>query len=306
MKVAALDLGTNTFILLIVEVAPSGEIQKIIHDEVRVVRLGQGVHASRMFHPDALIRADECFSDFAEIIARNKVDRTLACATSAARDVTNQKTLFEIAARHHIPLEIISGEQEAELTYWGAIPQRQRGPLVIIDVGGGSTEFILGDQQGLVVRQSFDIGAVRLTELFVKSHPIDSATIDKLKQYIQHQLLGMDSRFLNVNNKTVMAVAGTPTTLAAVVQGQKFDTQLIEGFRLTLSMIQTWGERLAGMTIAERQILIGMDPKRADVIVAGALILQIAGECMGINEMQVSTRGLRFGVARTLGRGGII
>lgn len=300
MRVAALDLGTNTFLLLIADIV-DGRIERVIHDEVRIVRLGQGVHENRRFHPEALLRAEECLRHFASVIRQNNVERTLACATSAARDVSNGNELVEMGARWGIPIQIISGEQEAEYTFWGTLHQDLREPIVIVDVGGGSTEFILGDETGLVARQSLDIGSVRLTEMFVKTHPVPTEDMQAMMAYVLEKLRELRRRFPADEVVRLTAVAGTPTTLATLDQGLPFETDRVDGYILPLSQIRAWVQRLANMTIEERQALAGMEPKRADVIVAGALILMLSCQCFQAREIEVSVRGLRYGIAKFLG-----
>lgn len=304
MKVASLDLGTNTFLLLIAEVS-AGRIVKVIHDEVRVVRLGQGVHDSRRFHPEALQRAEACFADYAETIQKHNVEKILACATSAARDVTNRDELIHLAQKYEIPLEIISGEREAELTFKGTVDETATGPVCIIDVGGGSTEFIFGVGQNLEARTSVDVGSVRLTELFVKQNPIPSEELSQLRAYISEKIAGAMLEFgekvAGHAGTKMIAVAGTPTTLATIEQGHAFESERVHGFRLSHGRLKHWVDHLSKLSVAERQKLAGMEPKRADVIVAGAMILLIASEAFRSDHLEVSIRGLRYGIARALG-----
>lgn len=301
MKVAALDYGTNTFLLLIAEVE-GGRVSKVLHDEAKVVRLGQGVHETRRLHPEALARVEQCLGSFSRTIAGHKADRVLACATSAARDVSNAHELIEMSLRYGIPVEVISGEREAELTFWGTIQGQPQGPVLIVDVGGGSTEFIFGDHAGLAMRKSIDVGSVRLSEIFVHSHPIDAMSLAKMTGYVQERISAIRPLFPFEEAPRMVAVAGTPTTLAAVEQSHEFESDRVHGHRLTLSSLRSWVQRLSGMTVSERQALAGMDPKRADVIPAGALILMLAAQSFQAKEMEVSVRGLRYGVAADLGR----
>lgn len=319
MRVAALDLGTNTFLLLIAEVE-NGEIRQVLHDEVRVIRLGQGVGESRRFHADALLRAEIAFQDYAAVIRKFQPSKVLACATSAARDVLNKQDLFDIAARAGIPLEVISGEREAELTFLGALkPQlgreeaitkaatpstRSGGVQIVIDVGGGSTEFILGDDSGIRRSKSYDIGAVRLTESHVTQHPISHQEKDRMWDVINHEFLDVGRVFhleaSELQTRNIIAVAGTPTTLAALDLQQSFNPEKIEGYVLTRDRIQHWIDRLSPMTIDQRSRLPGMEPKRADVIVAGAMILAAACDKLVVSSVEVSIRGLRYGIAKSL------
>lgn len=300
MKVAAIDLGTNTFLLLVAEVM-GGRIERVLHDEARVIRLGQDVNRTKRLHPEALARAKDCFRDFAHTIQRLGVDKVRAVATSAARDVENGAELIALGADFGIPIDIIPGEMEAELTFWGTFREDPKGPVVIVDTGGGSTEYILGGPSGIEKRVSLDIGSVRMTEMFVSQHPIESQEMAKMTAYIQEKVATLRSSFAVAPGANVVAVAGTPTTLAAIDQGRAFESELVDGHVLTLARIRQFVQKMAAMSVQERQALAGMEPKRADVIVAGALILMLSCQALGANAMDVSIRGLRYGLARKLG-----
>ena len=298
MRVAALDFGTNTCLLLIADVSKDGVIEKVIHDEAHVVRLGQGVAKTKKFHPEALQRAEHTFREFARVINSSSVERTLACATSASRDVSNKDELINLAAKYKIPVEIISGEEEAELTFRGTIDDDLAEPVAIIDVGGGSTEYILGDVSGIQKRMSLDIGSVRLTEKYVTQHPIPHEELEKVRAHIAEELKTLT---VEVPKGTrVIAVAGTPTTLAAMDQGFAFDSKRVQGHSLTNERLKYWLDRLAEMGVMERRAITGMDAKRADVIVVGAMILLMSSEAFGATELDVSVKGLRYGVAKMI------
>lgn len=294
MRVAALDLGSNTSLLLIAEVEGQ-ELKRILHDETTITRMGQGVHAERKFHPEALARLDACFANYHAKITEFKCDHVVAVATSAARDVNNGEELLKLGRKHQIPIHIISGEKEAQLTFQGAICDR--GPsegLVVIDVGGGSTE-IITRRDGVAKGTSVDVGSVRLTELFAHSDPIASGEQQQVREYA-------DAAFARAHLpkgpfREVVAVAGTPTTLAALEQKTEFKEELINGYKMSLEQIERWIERLARMTLSERAALPGMQPKRADVIVPGTIILAAAIRSLHMKQVTVSTRGVRYGVA---------
>lgn len=301
MKVAALDFGTNSFILLVAEVV-EGQIKKILHDDVRMVRLGQGVHQNRKFHEEALERARLCLEDFSSTISSIGVDRVLACATSAARDVSNANVLLDMSANLGIPVKVISGEEEAELTFAGVFESAPHGPVLIVDVGGGSTEFIYGNQNGIIGRKSLNIGSVRLTEMFVSSHPVPNRELDKMRDYISNELEGLDGILKNISHPLVIGVAGTPITLNMIDRSAPIHVDAeINDSELSLSTINKWVKDLASMTVEQRRALVGMVPKRADVIVAGAMILGCSLEKLNVNSMNISTKGLRYGIARMLG-----
>jgi exopolyphosphatase / guanosine-5'-triphosphate,3'-diphosphate pyrophosphatase len=294
VKVAALDLGSNTSLLLIAEVE-GGLIKRVLHDETRVTKMGQGVHATRRFHPDAIARLDECFADYAATIAQNNCEKTVAVATSAARDVTNGEELLQLGRKHGIPIHIISGEKEAQLTFRGALCDRnQTNGIAVIDVGGGSTE-VISDFNGSPKGTSVDVGSVRLTELFVTKHPTPQAEIDQVYAYAKAAFASAPLPRDKFNE--IVAVAGTPTTLAAVDQKRDFAEELVHGFRLKLATIDDWILKMKVMSVDQRERLPGMQPKRADVIVTGSILLAEAMRALGQTEATVSTRGVRYGVA---------
>lgn len=295
MKVAALDLGSNTTLLLIAEVE-GGAITKVYHDETRITKLGQGVHANRRLHPEALARMDVCLGDYAKTIQNHGCQKIAAVATSAARDVSNGEKLMKLGRKHGIPIHIIGGEKEAALTFIGALCDRKSYEgIAVIDVGGGSTEVIAQAEGQSPKGTSVDVGSVRLTELFITHHPVVDTERDKLARYTEDAFAR--APIPRTEYKEVVAVAGTPTTLAAVDQRKDFDERLVHGYKLSLAKIEEWTDTMAAMTVDAREALPGMQPKRADVIVAGSIILSRAIRALGKTEVTVSTRGVRYGVA---------
>lgn len=297
MRIAAIDLGTNTFLCLVADIE-GGEVVRVLSDRAQVVRLGQGVHQNRELHPEALARADICLREFAaEIQKHGPVDKVVACATSAARDSQNGIKLLEIGRKHGIPIEIISGEREAEATYRGTVGKNFSGSVGIVDVGGGSTEFIVGDASGIKKRISVDVGSVRMTELFITGHPVSAPELIAMERHLREKLVVVQQTFSSFQVNRFVAVAGTPTTLAAVDMGMPFDAETVQGYTLPVSKLLAWTTKFAEMTIREREVLSGMDPKRADVIVAGVLVLRLSAEAFGAKNLEVSVRGLRYGLA---------
>ncbi|RYZ77311.1 MAG: Ppx/GppA family phosphatase, partial [Proteobacteria bacterium] len=189
MKVAALDLGSNSFLCLIVE-GDTREIRTVLSDQVKVVRLGQGVGQSGVFHADALARAKNCLTEFKKVIDQHKVDRILAMATSAARDAKNGDDLLKIGHDLGIPIEIIPGSDEARITFSGATEGELHNDrhVAVIDVGGGSTEIIVGNQSGIQFARSLDVGAVRLTERFISQQPVPAQEREDSEKFIDEQI----------------------------------------------------------------------------------------------------------------------
>lgn len=297
MRVAALDLGSNTFLMLIAEVE-NGKIEKVILDECRVTRLGQGVHANRKFHPDALARAELCLAEFAGLIRSKSAAKVIAVATSAARDVADGDKLLEMGRKLGIPIQIISGAQEAEITYDGATADfDEMKSAAVIDVGGGSTEVIGKSASGDLKGISFDMGSVRLTEMFLPRHPCTAGDLAQLDAYIRETLAAQAEQLEGVGPE-VIAVAGTPTTLAAVDLAKPFDERQVHKYRFTTQGLWEWREKLAALSVEQRQALVGMQPNRADVLVAGVSILALTAEQLKAKSIVVSTKGVRYGVAR--------
>ena len=298
MKVAALDLGTNTFLCLIAEVK-DGQVTKIYDDQVRVVRLGQDVQKTKRFHPEALVRAQAALSEFSKLIQKHQPEKVLAMATSASRDVENGEDLFQMGRDLGIPIQIIPGAREAEITFQGAVSafhdQKKR---LIVDVGGGSTEFIVGQGKKMTAGQSVNLGCVRLTEKFGLQTPITKgklteltleirAELDAVVKNLVHQASGVDE---------VLAVAGTPTEIARIELGE-FIAEKIDGFILTEQKLQHWLEIFQNHSAAELTSKFGVNPGRADVILSGTVLLLETLRACAKTQMLVSTRGVRFGVA---------
>lgn len=296
MRVAALDLGSNTSLLLIAEVA-AGRVEKVISDHTTVTKMGQGVHQNKRFHADALIRVRECLENYRRVIDQSNVDKVLAVATSAARDVQNQHELTKICSDLNIPLEIISGDREARMTFLGAVSDvADREGVAVIDVGGGSTELIL-QHEGQIHGVSVNVGSVRLADLFVKANPIPPQDVQAAKNYAREKFNEGKAKLNGLKARRVIGVAGTPTTLAALEWNEPFSETKVHGFKLSVDTIDKWIDTMAPLSIPEREKFKGLEPKRADVIVLGSIALREAMRALESSEMTVSVRGVRYGLA---------
>jgi exopolyphosphatase/guanosine-5'-triphosphate,3'-diphosphate pyrophosphatase len=265
------------------------------------------------------------------MIEQSGADRVVACATSAARDATNGHELLALGLRYGIPISIIDGQREAELAFCGTVGGAASSPLAknarddfaqgaaasfarggisrsgqgvaIIDVGGGSTELIFGDELGLAFRASIDIGSVRLTERALPRHPVPADDLAAARALAAAQFAAALPPFPGQapgspwRSSAAIAIAGTATTLAALDLGMSFDASAVEGHALTVERARAWTERLAAMSVEERQALSGMDAQRADVIVGGGICLEAACAAIGARDISISTRGLRYGIA---------
>ncbi|KYG60773.1 hypothetical protein AZI85_12355 [Bdellovibrio bacteriovorus] len=296
MKVAALDLGTNTFLCLIAEGTKDG-ITKVHKDLATTVRLGQGVDKTGEFHPEALQRAKACLAEFKKEIDLHKVDRILAMATSAARDAKNGKELFKIGEELGIPIEIIPGEDEARITYQGATAgmNDDQKTSLIVDVGGGSTELISGRGSKILFGESLNIGGVRLTEKFITTQPVPASEQKAVEEYIQEQIKTVLPELQKEKIDQIIAVAGTPTSLVAIEVGG-YDEKKVDGFFLGKERLAYWVREFGATTVEEKKEKYQLGG-RADIIFAGASILLAVIEALKLPGMIVSTKGVRYGVA---------
>lgn len=294
-RIAGIDLGTNSFLCLIADVGSDGSFS-IVSDEVEVVRLGQDVNATQMFQPQALDRAKKTLRKFKESLDKYKPNKILAVATSAARDVKNSEELSKICGDLGIPLEIVSGAKEAEMTFKGAISSsRDQKIRAVIDIGGGSTEIIVGDLSAIFQKNSIDIGAVRITEMFFDRQPPGAEDIAKAQSYIRKKIQEVIAKVDTQKIEEMLAVAGTPTELASSIVGG-YDPKKIDNFVLSSKDLDDWIQKLSITNVEERVRQLKISPGRADVILAGVLILAEILRQFRRDQYKVSTRGLRYGV----------
>jgi exopolyphosphatase/guanosine-5'-triphosphate,3'-diphosphate pyrophosphatase len=306
MKQASIDLGTNTCLLLVKDALPSGE--RILHDESTIVRLGQGVDQAGELNPEAMKRAYDCLSRYANIVKNLGLEPSaiLAVGTAQARDARNAADFFQkIKTELGIQFRVLSGDEEAKATFLGAaLPGMSPQEMVVMDIGGGSTELVTE-----TVGKSLQIGAVRMTERFLKSDPVTDEEFWKCEDAIDHALEEMvpliqawrEKNSANQSSKQAqpqfVAVAGTAVTLAMLqLASPQYHQKEIDGFQISKGDAHRIVEELKWRSVAERKQMVGMEPKRADVILAGALIFWRVMEKFNFADATISTRGLRYGV----------
>jgi exopolyphosphatase/guanosine-5'-triphosphate,3'-diphosphate pyrophosphatase len=300
---SSIDLGTNTCLLLVVDTYEAAENQqkagdsfRVVADYSTIVRLGQKVDEAKRLHSDAIDRTLSCLRDYAAKLkaAGGKPEDSVCVATSQARDAQNGAEFFARVMRETgFRFQVISGDEEARLTFLGALlPGIRADRAAVIDIGGGSTELIA--QGG---GKSLDLGSVRFTERFLKSNPVTDSEFWACQDEVDRMLGGMKEwRRALPSGTSLVAVAGTATTLAAWhLELPSFDAHKIDELTLTRGDVHRMVEELKWRTVEERCQLPSMEPKRADVLLAGSLILWRAMEVLDFAETRVSTRGLRFG-----------
>ena len=305
MKRASIDLGTNTCLLLIKEDSLSGE--RIFHDESQVVRLGEGVARTGQLSVEAMKRAQDCLANYVRIAGNLGVSakEIVAVGTAQARDARNAKAFFsEIEATLGLQFRILTGDEEAKATFLGArLPGIDSKEMVVMDIGGGSTELVaMPDPSSSISGESIGIGAVKITENFLLRDPVTDSEFWNAEESINQSLTklkvwsqGLESKM--GKSPRFVAVAGTAVTLAMLQTGMtEFDASQIDGTLLSRGDVHRLVEELKWRSVQERKQMPGMDAKRADVILAGALIFWRVMEELGFPQVTISTRGLRYGV----------
>lgn len=303
-RVAAIDCGTNSIRLLIAEPDGSGGLADL-ERRLEIVRLGQGVDATGEFHPDALRRTFAAVDGYAELIKKAEVPtgKVHFVATSAARDVKNRETFFAgVKERLGVLPDVISGETEARLSFLGALSRvKPEGePVLVMDIGGGSTELITGGADGdLHSAVSLDVGSVRVTERFFKQNPVADDDLERAAGYVDDLLTGSGVDFDSIG--AWIGVAGTVTTLAGVyLELERYDRERVHGARIPLAAIAEQLHRLAELTVDQIRALPSMHPGRADVITGGALVESRIAARVHLDHLIVSESDILDGIALQL------
>ena len=284
MRVAAVDLGTNSTRLLVADVS-NESVDEVVR-RLQITRLGEGVDERHRLLPLPIARVRNCLSDFRRELEALGAERTLAIATSAFRDAENGEAfLGEIEWSYGFETQLLTGHEEALLTFRGVTAGREVGDdTLIVDVGGGSTELVLGGPGGVSFHTSLDLGCVRMTERYG----------DDLEACAAH----VRSALPDVEPRRAIGVAGTVTAIAALDLGLvEYDPERVHGHRLTASGVEAQLERLAALTPAERRHVPGLEPERGPVIVAGAVILREVLSCYGLDEVETSEHDILHGAA---------
>lgn len=309
-RVAAVDCGTNSIRLLIADVA--GTEVADVHREMRIVRLGQGVDATGRLAPEAIERTRVALADYTDLLRANDVARVRMVATSATRDAANRDDFFAMTADvlgAVIPgavAEVITGEEEAELSFVGAVAELDctAAPFVVVDLGGGSTELVVGERH-VDAAYSMDIGCVRLTERCLHSDPPTPDEVAAAREVVRGQLADA-LRVVPVERaRTWIGVAGTFTTIAALAQRMTtYDSEAIHLSTVDFAQLLPVCEELVAMTRKQRAALGPMHEGRADVIGGGAIVVEelahILAERAGIDALTVSEHDILDGIALSI------
>ena len=303
MRVGVIDCGTNSIRLLIADI--EGNNFREVTRQMQVVRLGQGVDETNQFHPDALERTFAAVDLYAAELARRGVEKIRFCATSATRDATNRNIFIDgVKERLGIEPEVISGDEEARLSFAGATREFNRtdGPFLVVDIGGGSTEFVLGtDTVDSAI--SVNIGCVRMTERHFHNDPPTADEVSIARSDIQNAI-DIASASVDIKSaKTLVCVAGTATTVAAAALNlPEYDRHAIHLSRISADQVLEVSNNFLTMTRDERAALGYMHPGRVDVITAGSLVLSKIVKATGAKEFVASENDILDGMAWSLAK----
>ena len=303
MRVAAIDCGTNSIRLLIADIDSSNFRE--IYRTMEIVRLGQGVDQNKAFHPDAIARTLAAVDLFAQEISKRGVEHIRFCATSATRDATNRELFIDgVKQRLGVEPEVISGEEEARLSFIGATKEfaQSDAPFLVVDIGGGSTEFVYGHSD-VEFAKSVNIGCVRMTERNIHSDPPKTEEIENARRDIQEAIAVAASIVPITQAKTLIAVAGTATSVAAsALNLETYDRHLIHLSRVSAEQTHHAAITFAAMNAEERSHVGFLHPGRADVFAAGSLVLSEIMKATGAKEFVASEADILDGIAWSLAR----
>ncbi|HEV3323617.1 MAG TPA: Ppx/GppA phosphatase family protein [Solirubrobacteraceae bacterium] len=305
MRVAVVDIGTNSTRLLLADVEPDGSVTELVRLS-RVTRLGAGVDAHGGLSPEAVERTCAVLADYRELIDQHRCDANLAVLTSAVRDASDGAAFTERVRRDYgLDARTLSGDEEAALTFLGAMSGREASPepTVVVDIGGGSTEFVVGHNHTAGFHVSLQAGVVRMSERHIHSDPPAPTEL---------QRLALDTRSIYLDGlppeerapvRHGIAVAGTATSAAAIdMELDPYDSARVHRHVLLLATVELLLARLAGMTEAQRREVVGLHPDRAPTIVAGMILLGEAMRAFELDRVEVSEHDiLRGGALRLAG-----
>jgi exopolyphosphatase / guanosine-5'-triphosphate,3'-diphosphate pyrophosphatase len=292
---AAIDIGSNSILLTVVDAEGS-----VVHDEARVVGLGRGLGDRGLLAPDRIAAAEAVLEEYAQRASELGVPpyQIKTVMTSAGRRAMNATTwLGRVQRKLGIRARVVTGDEEARLTWIGAsqgldLPD---GPIMVVDLGGGSTEMVLGRGANVTHRASLELGSVRLTEAFLgRGDPVDPSGLAQLRNHVDTELRNV---VLDPRPKAVVGVAGTVTTLMATHLGlDRYDSQAVHGQSLTRAVLARFIDRLLPADRAQRRAMVPSAPDRADYLLAGATILDRMLALARRQQLITSDRGVRFGL----------
>lgn len=297
-KIAVIDIGTHSILFLLAGRNAKDNIIPL-HQQTRSVRLGRNVDTDGIIHEQPLAEAIDVLKQYKKLSEKRDADRIISVATQALRSAENKTTVCNIIRKEtDLDVRILTETQEAEASYRGASNGRDfEGTTCVLDIGGGSTEAILGYGNTIIDSISVSIGAVGLTERFIHSDPPGETEFDGMLSFIVSSLKNTMIPILK-RGERLIGVGGTITTLAAIDQQMTtYDPNLVDGYVINHSRIEDILAKMKGLQLAERKKMVKTDPSRADILLAGTIILRTIMTLTGFEDILVSDRGLRWGIA---------
>lgn len=297
MIIAGIDIGTNTALMVVISLAPDGS-QTVLHDVHELPRLGEGLTQTGLITEEAAARAIASMTHFRDVLAPYPNVRVRAVATSAARESSNgTEVTRQLSQALGHPVEIIDGAEEARLTYIGSVGSTQI-PTMMIDIGGGSTEYAVGCDGVVAFSVSIPIGAVKFTERFARDRPIPESAIIEASHIVASSLAPYCEHVGAVQH--CIGVAGTPVALAMIDKGlAAYDMSQLHGHSMTVERITEISAFLCQQTLENLRAIDGLHERRADIVPMGSVILRASLEALGIGSIEARTTGLRYGACRT-------
>ena len=295
MKIATIDVGTNSTRLLISEIK-DGKVREIFKTG-KVTRLGQGVREKKKLSKEGIERTINALKEFKEIIENHCVEKVIVVTTEAARVAENASEFLSAATELGFKVEILQDKEEAELVFWANVlhfnPNRK---AMTVDLGGGSTEIVYGSKEEIEFLRSLKFGVVVLHETFIKSNPPKEEELLKMENFIGEELSKIRPEIKE--KPVVYAVGGTITSVVAMEEGMEvYRPEIVHGYTVTKEMVERWYRELSSMTLEERKKVKGLEEKRADVIIPGLAFFKVFCKVFEVKELTVSELGLLYALA---------
>jgi len=300
-RVAAIDCGTNSIRLLISDIDTSTNTATDVCREMKIVRLGEGVDKTNAFSPRALERTFKAIDEYEQILLKHKVENLRFVATSATRDAQNKAMFIKgVIDRLRIVPEVIAGTEEAALSFDGAtrsLRQKHKAPFLIVDLGGGSTELVIGDQEPAGA-YSMDVGCVRMTERHTPGGNPTKSQEEAIRTDVRNALKEAGKKVDWQKAQTIVGVAGTVTTVAAhILKLKTYDPEVLHGASITAQLISQTAQDFISLTPSQRAALPYMHEGRIEVITAGSIVLDEVMKAIGAQTLIASERDILDGVA---------
>jgi len=295
LKIATIDVGTNSTRLLISEIK-DGKVREIFKTG-KVTRLGQGVREKKKLSKEGIERTINALKEFKEIIENHCVEKVIVVTTEAARVAENASEFLSAATELGFKVEILQDKEEAELVFWANVlhfnPNRK---AMTVDLGGGSTEIVYGSKEEIEFLRSLKFGVVVLHETFIKSNPPKEKELFKMENFIREELSKIKPEIRE--KPVVYAVGGTITSVVAMEEGMEvYRPEIVHGYTVTKEMVERWYRELSSMKLEERKKVKGLEEKRADVIIPGLAFFKVFCEVFEVKKLTVSELGLLYALA---------